>query len=81
MKFVEVRWMDIAGYPGWHNEDDKPETYEPMRCTSVGYLLYESKDRVVLCGSLGPEKFCDITVIPAGCVDAVRDLEPPRIDE
>lgn len=47
---VEVWWDDASGLPaGW---DDKPPVIEHQMCLSVGFLLAETAEHIVICMDL-----------------------------
>lgn len=50
-KITLVVWDDAVASTGWkpHNEAEQPQ-----RCTSVGLLVSESDDALILAGSWGP---------------------------
>jgi hypothetical protein len=48
MQIVEVKWLDSQAFDGWHSKNEMLSWDDSMVCFSVGYLLRESQDRVVL---------------------------------
>ena len=83
---VEIEWLDIFTTSGWQDEADLQILLEQrpgMPCINVGYLLAETKDRVVVCsGAYGETgkvvSRSEITVIPRGCVERITRLGPTR---
>ena len=69
MKIVEVEWMDTAQEGGWRTLEENAARL-PDRIVSVGYLITDEDDRIVILqsrqieGDLG----ADTTVIPRACV-------------
>ena len=47
MKVVYIEWLDSYGISGWHDYD----CLDVPACKSIGYLLEENKDKVVICQS------------------------------
>ena len=48
MKIVEVVWLDSQGREGWTDKKEMQEWNEDLLCKSVGYLLREENDRIIL---------------------------------
>ena len=72
-----VRWVDTAGRSGWESWTDG--TQEGVEeATSVGYLVAEHEDRVVLAQSItdNQERMADTLAIPRL---AIRSMEPMRL--
>lgn len=63
---VEVWWEDSHGAGGWHSGDqDILETLNfPMTVRSLGYLIYERKDRIGMAMSLHGDNRMHLLVIP-----------------
>ena len=73
--------MDIYTALGWQDgaDLDQLQNGELFPCITLGYLLAEKGDRIVLCSSVNIEDFCaEITVIPRGCVKRIHRLGPVR---
>lgn len=73
---VEVEWMDTLTTIGWQDDHDLQELLagEPgWPCITVGYLITQGPDRIVLCStaSAGLGK-SEVTVIPRGCVKRIN---------
>lgn len=72
-----IDWIDTCYYnTGWkwrnefHEDDSKDSEKLPQPIRTLGYIVYEDKDVIVLTASLNMamEKFNDHIVIPIGCV-------------
>ena len=51
---VEVVWVDSEHDAGWNTlQEVLEENEKPLECHSVGYLILEKDDRVVLATSIG----------------------------
>ncbi len=74
MPVVEVEWIDSWAHGGWQDPEDVDGT--PLKCRSVGYLLKNGPNTVVLAlsqhegGSVG-----DVLTIPSRCVTELRTLQ------
>jgi hypothetical protein len=73
MKLIYVEWTDASSGPGWQRIDEIQQQ-RPLRCRSVGWLVHEDKDHIVLAAStyMPIEGFvmqaaCDIS-IPLGMI-------------
>jgi hypothetical protein len=45
MRLVSIEWLDSHGsLDGWQILDDKELCHEPLKCHSVGWLLYDGDD-------------------------------------
>ena len=66
-KLYEVEWLDAyEHYAGWHSLKDAKKI-RPKKVLSVGYVLEENKDYVILAADIGLHKDTDVgrlTVIP-----------------
>lgn len=51
MRIVKVDWEDITSHSGWHHVSDNGL----LLISSVGYLVAQSKDNILLAQSLSPE--------------------------
>ena len=68
-------WWDIKGVgPAWIDPDD-PEIRKlvrPAKCITRGFFLWEEKDFIVLCGSIGEKTVSDLLALPKGCIIKLR---------
>ena len=75
---VEVTWLDPHASGGWRAPDDELDRAVPLTCTSVGYLLRQDEERLVLVQSSaddqGDELVADSLAIPAAVIRKVRRL-------
>ena len=71
---IEVSWVDSLVAHGWTKEDRPPTAF----CASVGYMLKEDEEALVLCAAIGDQdKLCVIT-IPKACILRTRKLGQSR---
>lgn len=70
-----VHWMDSASYPYWNDES---EEYPFMWAYSVGFVIKQTKDKIVLSQSASMTKdakpWADVIVIPRVCVRSIKRL-------
>ena len=70
---VEVEWLDIWASPRW--DDTDPAEMEPITCRQVGYMVAKTRTKVVLVNTLCSDGGSGgATVIPRGCVVAIRKI-------
>ena len=78
MKRVEVEWLDSICEGSWHRRDDviREATREAMLHRSIGYLVHENDEMVLLAGSRGESgvMVSDTMQIPRVAVLTVREL-------
>lgn len=78
---VEVHWADSSFFGGWERRKAvvKQLAAKDLTCVSAGYLLHESKDRLVLGLSLSASgNACDLMLIPRSAITRVRRLKGNR---
>jgi hypothetical protein len=70
-KIVEVEWLDIVTRPGWmsHREHETG----PMECRTVGYVLKDNDQEIVLSASWSTQDRADTTTIPKGVVKNITE--------
>lgn len=47
-KVVEIEWFDAQTHSGYAEDIGKLEEWNPLLTKSIGYLLYEDKEKVIL---------------------------------
>lgn len=67
---VIVRWIDSMGTPGWGAEPSAK-----MECTSVGFLLERTKDRVAIAQNKSHYSNGDLLEIPTAAIKSVKKLK------
>jgi hypothetical protein len=70
---VEVDWIDSATKHGWHDKSDLPEPGD-MPCLSIGYLVEDGDDRLVLVFGIGQNEYLCSQLIPKSAVQKVTRL-------
>lgn len=80
---VEVKWIDIEAYcDGWKSKDDKLLISwikeECILCVSVGYLVYESDNHVVLAQTLCDNALGEFIKIPRSVIKSLEFLSPSK---
>lgn len=78
MRIVEVEWLDSVSEGRWHPKDDaiREATRDVMLHRSVGYLVHETDELILLAGSRGEDgaNVADTMQIPRVAVLQVRKL-------
>jgi hypothetical protein len=74
MKIVHIQWVDSTSWEKWHSlpiQDTKHCVID-----SVGYLIDEKKDRVVIAGSLSDCGNADMVMaIPKGAIFKMKTIK------
>ena len=69
-----VKWIDANSVgPGWEEIGTLPPL-EPVHCVSVGFVLEEEGDTVVLAQTVGDTAVCSRICIPRGCIKSMKTL-------
>jgi len=64
-----VEWVDSSSDDGWEDKHKVEEEFEEsLTCYSVGFLVYESDDRIVLLSHDGSKQWSTRITIPKVCV-------------
>lgn len=71
---VIVTWVDAATDNGW-TDTDEAHDFVPPECMTVGYLVADKPDHLVLAQTHGGNEMGNRWVIPRGMIKAVRTLE------
>lgn len=80
-RLVIVEWIDSSSGEGWRPTDELATQTAPVRCQSVGWVLAETKEAIVLVAhtSGGHNSYREYArgdiSIPKGCVTRVRKLK------
>lgn len=71
---VMVTWVDAATDNGWTDTDEAHDFVPPV-CQTIGYLVADKPDHVVLAQTHGGNEMGNRWTIPRGMVSSVRTLE------
>jgi hypothetical protein len=71
-KILRIEWLDSCEWGGWR---DTIDDMKPCPCTTVGYLLKETKAHVILAGSASGTSHCSHMVIPRGCIIKITEMQ------
>lgn len=75
LRLISVDWIDSKGVTGeWEFADDL-EPLEPSRCTSVGFLLEETKEYKTLAQTISQEQVLGRITIPVQAILKQRRLK------
>jgi len=80
-KAVLVKWRDPEVKGGWHMKAEIDSVMAPIY--SIGYLVREDKDTLVVAGTLAPDwdhkgddmVFADVMKFPMGCVLEIIEID------
>ena len=80
-KRLEVHWTDSQiSRDGWESIKGILARRDTVRCQSVGYVLADDKDGVVLAGSLNAGNAVGVITIPASQIVKRRELQSENPD-
>ena len=72
VKLVKVEWQDSSVLPGWRNGT---HDHLPGLVSSVGYLIEQTSEHVVLTTSISNEGAVLYPLaIPTGAIDSITEL-------
>ena len=72
-----VEWVDSSSSDGWDEKHSIEEDFdEDLTCYSVGFVVYESDDRIVLLSHDGSKLWSTRITIPKVCVVKRQPLVP-----
>ncbi len=80
MKIVEVLWYDAACESATVSLSDA-EKINPLKRTSVGYLILENKEKVIISFGMifdkehNADSYQDTLVVPRGDVKEIKELK------
>jgi len=73
-KVVKIEWVDSGGNDTvWEYKEDWELTSH--KCTSVGILVADDRDEVVICQSENNDQYGRLFVIPRGCIKSIKELK------
>ena len=74
MKVIKVEWLDSRGIDGiWHFKEEWDLTSH--RCVSVGILVADDRDEIIICQSKNDDQYGNLFVIPKNTIMSREDLE------
>jgi hypothetical protein len=74
LKRVEVTWLDSCGWSGWHEKDEVIALNESLESTSIGYVIRDLEDRLVLAQSESLHYYGEVLSIPKVAITKVVEL-------
>ena len=70
----EVKWVDSFGFFGWVEQSDA-EGFEPSVCHTVGYVLSNNNDKIVMTqGKSTSGCVYGVIAIPVVCIQMIARL-------
>jgi hypothetical protein len=76
-KIVAVVWLDICTRGDWVGDREEVlKDMTPVPCVTVGWLLYDSPERLIVVDSASKDKdYGGVTVIPRSVVLKIDELK------
>lgn len=75
MKIVLIEWVDITKHnTGWIPAEAVVDNMRFMRCKSVGFIVAETEEAVVISQTVTDEQITDPLVIPRRVIKKIRKL-------
>lgn len=77
---VTVEWEDAASEDKWQEMSEAiAGLARPWIVNTVGYLIHDTDEGVILAGSIDPEgSVCMTLKIPRGMIRKIEQMEPPE---
>ncbi len=73
---VRVDWEDANSQCGWNSRKRMQEVDLGYACTSVGFVIRETKKNLAIAGTIGENGSCtDPISIPKGCIKKIRRIK------
>ena len=74
MKIVHIEWIDAHTVDSWEViEDLKKQTLSV--CESVGWLIYEDKEKTIISHTDGKDTVCGSFIIPKRCIIKMTEIK------
>lgn len=78
-RLVCVEWEDAWADSAWHEvQEAHTAALKPVVAWSVGYVVQETTEAIVLSCSVVPEGLGGLTRIPNGMIRSVTHLQPGK---
>jgi len=75
VKLVRIDWIDSKGAPNeWEHREDI-DSFMPIHCTSVGFLVEDTPAYKTLAHSISKTQVCGRITIPTACIQKCRRLK------
>lgn len=77
MRIIKVIWEDTQSNDDGDLSASGARNFNPCHCETVGFLITESKKKIVIAGSTFPhdKEYRNVLAIPKGCVLEVKELK------
>jgi hypothetical protein len=76
LPIVCVEWVDAVGVTSAWEEKEDLEPLQPLKCLTVGYLLYDGADYKTVGMTLSEHQILGRHTIPSGMVVRIEHLSP-----
>ena len=67
-KLYLIKWNDSATMRGWFDKRDMPKEATPLECVTVGWVVRENDDEIVLAASRNEDQWGGLWIVPRSCV-------------
>ena len=74
-KIYLIKWNDSATLRGWFDKRDVHKESTPLECESVGWIVRETDDEIVLAASRNEDQWGGIWIIPRSCIYLQLELK------
>ncbi len=75
MKIVKVKWQDSATYREWYQYTELDLIAHPKEIESIGYLVKETGEFIILATNVDEHSCSAITQIPRKCISNLEELK------
>jgi len=80
-RLVEVLWEDSEQGADWGKLEDILTDQGSLSCRSVGYVVADKEDRIILASSITADETYEehvshYIIIPKSCIKSVKELRP-----
>lgn len=74
MQRMEVEWTDAQSHAGWLSHDEAKNLPAGARCFTIGYLIRDDEDGVLLVRDWNEDEMGDAMFIPKPLIREMREL-------
>ena len=78
-KLCLIKWNDSATMRGWFDKRDMPKEATPLECVTVGWLVRENDEEIVLAASKNEDQWGGLWIVPRSCVYQQLELKVAEV--
>jgi len=78
MKILYVKWVDALSSVGWEEIDPVVKQFGAVECESIGYLLHEDDEQIILAATVSEKESNSRIAIPKGWIKSRRVIKCPK---